>query len=255
MDFEDPEATILVRFPSGDVDIQVNSILLRGRYFKRGRMISQAYWPTPEGPKYYSVEESLWGILKVTGGERVVVHAAGREDVDARMLGPGRPLIVEVKAPRRRPPLSEIEKAANQSPLVGFKVEGVARRRDIAYYKEEVGIKAKIYKALVAVKRDVTEEDIRRLESELTNRVILQRTPRRVLHRRRDVVRRKVVRSVKCLRLTSNVMECLIEAEGGLYIKELVSGDDGRTTPSFSELLSSESVCIELDVVSVVMGP
>ncbi|HDN68368.1 MAG TPA: hypothetical protein ENG23_02140, partial [Methanomicrobia archaeon] len=31
-----------------------------------------------------------------------------------------------------------------------------------------------------------------------------------------------------------------IKCEGGLYIKELVSGDGGRTKPSLSELLGAE---------------
>lgn len=35
---------------------------------------------------------------------------------------------------------------------------------------------------------------------------------------------------------------------GGLYIKELVSGDRGRTRPSFAEVLGREALCIELDV-------
>ncbi|HIP57312.1 MAG TPA: tRNA pseudouridine(54/55) synthase Pus10, partial [Ignisphaera aggregans] len=45
--------------------------------------------------------------------------------------------------------------------------------------------------------------------------------------------------------------EALIKCEGGLYVKELVSGDQGRTTPSFSEVLGTEALCVELDVVYV----
>ncbi|WP_062662884.1 hypothetical protein [Aeropyrum camini] len=68
MDFDNPEATLLVEFPGGGVEIQVNSLLYRGRYWKLGRNISQAYWPTPEGPRYFSVEQALWPMLKLTGG-------------------------------------------------------------------------------------------------------------------------------------------------------------------------------------------
>jgi len=38
---------------------------------------------------------------------------------------------------------------------------------------------------------------------------------------------------------------------GGLYIKELISGDDGRTKPSISEILNTPAECIELDVLEV----
>ena len=34
-----------------------------------------------------------------------------------------------------------------------------------------------------------------------------------------------------------------------IYIKELVSSDSGRTKPSFAEILGTEAICIELDVV------
>lgn len=253
-DFDDPEATLLVHYPSGELEIQVNSLLLAGRYWKRGRMISQAYWPTVGGPKYFSVEEASWGILRLTGGERVVIHAAGREDVDARMLGTGRPLILEVKAPRRRQlPLEELERAANAGGrgVVEFRFEGRARRSDVSLYKEEAAEKRKAYKALIAVERELTEGDVETVEKEFRGRLILQRTPTRVLHRRPDIVRRKRVHSVKCRLYGGGVMECVIVAEGGLYVKELISGDDGRTTPSFSEVLGARAECVELDVVSV----
>lgn len=254
VDFDEPEATLMVEYPGGAVWLQVNSLLLRGRYWKKGRLISQAYWPTPQGPKYYSVEQALWGLLQVTGGERVVLHAAGREDVDARMLGTGRPMIVEVKAPRRRHiPLEKLEEAANQNrDLVEVELEGPARRSDIALYKEESPARrSKAYKALVLSEEPVEPSDLRRIEEELRERVVLQRTPTRVLHRRPDILRRRRVHRVECRQYTSHVFECLVVAEGGLYIKELVSGDEGRTSPSFSSITGKTMRCIELDVIAV----
>ena len=259
VDFEEPEATLLVVFPEGHVDIQVNSLLLAGRYWKLARMISQAYWPSPTGPRYFSVEEAAWGLLRVTGGERVVVHAAGREDVDARMLGTGRPLVVEVKAPRRRHlPLSLLEESANSTGkgVVAFAFERLAKRSDIQLYKEEDARLTKTYRALI-ISRDqpLSSEDILVLETHFTKRRIAQRTPRRVLHRRPDLTRFRTVHEVKCRGLGVYTMECLIRAEGGLYIKELISGDAGRTTPSFASVLSRSLECVELDVVAVEGGP
>ena len=40
--------------------------------------------------------------LDRTEGEDTAFHGAGREDVDARMLGRGRPFIIEVKEPKKR---------------------------------------------------------------------------------------------------------------------------------------------------------
>ena len=42
--------------------------------------------------------------------------------------------------------------------------------------------------------------------------------------------------------------------DGGLYIKELISGDKGRTKPSVSEILGKEAWCEILDVLDVLDG-
>ena len=43
----------------------------------------------------------------------------------------------------------------------------------------------------------------------------------------------------------------LIETHGGLYIKELISGDNGRTRPSLTEILQRPARVSRLDVVQV----
>ena len=172
------------------------------------------------------------------------------------MLGSGRPLIVEVKHPRkRRIELEVLEEEANKGGrgLVKFKFYSLAKRAEVRLYKEEAARVKKTYRALIAVERDVDDSDLEVLEGELKGRVVIQRTPKRVLHRRPDIVRRRTVYRVKCRRVMPRLLDCLIEAEGGLYIKELVSGDDGRTSPSFSEVLGARAECIELDVVWVEM--
>ncbi len=254
VNFENPEATVLVYFPSGKVDIVVNSLLISGRYWKRGRMISQAYWPTPQGPKYYSVEQALWPLLRLTGGERVILHAAGREDVDARMIGTGRPAIIEIKVPRKRNVDFNLARKIilkESNGLIDFEFCSEARRRDISLYKEESKSHKKVYRALVISEDALSLDDLKKLKEEFSGRMILQRTPKRVLHRRPDILRRKKVYGVSCTLIDKNVMECLIVAEGGLYVKELISGDDGRTTPSFSEVLGKGLACVELDVLGV----
>jgi tRNA pseudouridine synthase 10 len=42
-----------------------------------------------------------------------------------------------------------------------------------------------------------------------------------------------------------------IEAESGTYIKELITGDDGNTKPSISEILGFPCTVKELDVIEV----
>ena len=43
----------------------------------------------------------------------------------------------------------------------------------------------------------------------------------------------------------------IIEAEAGTYIKELVSGDGGRTKPSLSDLAGQRIQIRELDVIEI----
>ncbi|MEM1873141.1 MAG: tRNA pseudouridine(54/55) synthase Pus10 [Acidilobaceae archaeon] len=254
-DFKHPDVTLVVKFPEGSIEVQASSLLIKCRYWKKGRMISQAYWPTIGGPRYFSIEEAATGVLATTRGESVVLHASGREDIDARMLGSGRPALVEVKAPKVWSlGLRELENALNSLAMnvIEFSVEGLAESRDvIRIYKEELAVKSKTYRALIAVEGGVSDDELRLLEQKLTGATILQRTPKRVLGRKRDTSRVRRVEKVVCTKVNSAVVECLIKTEGGLYVKELVSGDDNRTTPSFSEALGRNAYCIELDVVEV----
>jgi tRNA pseudouridine synthase 10 len=56
---------------------------------------------------------------------------------------------------------------------------------------------------------------------------------------------------MRAKKLDSNRIELLVRCQGGLYVKELISGDDGRTKPSVSEVLGAGARCLELDVISV----
>jgi tRNA pseudouridine synthase 10 len=257
VDFENPEAMLVIGFPDLSMEVTIASLIIKGRYWKTGRMISQAYWPTIGGARYYSIEQALYSILDVLRAESVVLHASGREDVDARMLGSGRPVLIEVKAPRiRKPDLRLLEKVVNESSkgLILLSLEGFARRSMVKAYKGDIAVRSKVYRVLVVVDGGVGEDTLRLLEL-LNGVTVTQRTPRRVLHRRRDVVRTRKLHQVKCRVVAGPLIECLIRASGGLYVKELISGDNGRTKPSFTEILGRRAECLELDVLHVEEHP
>jgi tRNA pseudouridine synthase 10 len=69
------------------------------------------------------------------------------------------------------------------------------------------------------------------------------------------MVRSRKLYEVKCRPIAGPLVECLIRASGGLYVKELVNGDDGRTKPSFTEVLGRRAECLELDVLHVEEHP
>ncbi|KSW11737.1 hypothetical protein CF15_02670 [Pyrodictium occultum] len=259
-EFDNPDVVVVVDIPSGDVEIRVMPLLLRGRYWKTARRVSQTAWVTRRGKRRYpfSVEDALFILSEAADVDDVILHGSGREDADARMLGLGRPFIVELKAARRRSfSAGFLGDLVNRyaAGLVEVRLESRARRRDVAEIKGEHSRRAKIYKALVVVAREVREEELRGLEEYFTGATIRQRTPRRVRHRRPDVVRERAVFSLQARRLAPTVFEAVIVAEGGLYIKELVSGDGGDTTPSFAEYLGADAYCAELDVLGVLEQP
>ena len=48
--------------------------------------------------------------------------------------------------------------------------------------------------------------------------------------------------------------EIVVHGDGGLYIKELVSGDEDRTNPSLSGRLGVQALVTDLDVLEVCSG-
>jgi|Deesub1362A_J573_1020465.scaffolds.fasta_scaffold00137_40 tRNA pseudouridine synthase 10 len=267
-EFKKPDITVIFSPETLDSELIVRPLYIYGRYKKRVRNIPQTRWICGAckgrgcelcnftGKKYLtSVEELIiTPVLEVCHGKEAFLHGAGREDVDARMLGNGRPFIVEVREPRKRCiDLEELRKRINNG--AGGKIEildlSFADPKHVEWLKE--GRFRKIYRAKVVFDREIDENTLRGALKRLEV-VISQRTPRRVEHRRANLVRKRRVYRAELLHYRGKIAIIKIEAESGLYIKELVSGDEGRTKPSLAELLGVESRVEKLDVVTVEGG-
>jgi len=268
-EYKKPDVVVLVRPFTGEVIFQSNPLYVRGAYKKLVRGIPQSRWfcrscrgegcPKCNGTgKMYSesVEEIIAGpLLEKTGGEDVAFHAAGREDVDARMLGTGRPFIMEVKKPRRRfIDLQSLTELVNKQARGKVEVLNLrsASKDDVRRLKKAEA-SAKIYKVLIDFDRDVSDEELETIKKTLAKAVIHQQTPLRVLHRRADLIREKYIYETQIKRLAPNRAEMKIRCQGGLYIKELISGDEGRTDPSIATIINVEAKPLELDVLKVIM--
>jgi tRNA pseudouridine synthase 10 len=105
---------------------------------------------------------------------------------------------------------------------------------------------------IVEFDRTVSDEELKILEKTFANAVVRQRTPLRVLHGRADLVREKYIYEAKIKRLTPNRVEMRIRCQGGLYIKELITGDEGRTDPCVSGIIKAGAKPMELDVLNVI---
>ncbi len=260
-----PEIIVTFDLESFDYEIRVTPVYLYGRYVKRVRNISQTRWLCRvcggrgcevcnfTGKKYITSVEELISkpAIDAFEAEDAVLHGAGREDVDARMLGNGRPFVLEIVKPRKRyVSLKELERTINEYCKGKIEVRGLkyAKPQDVRKVKEERHVK--VYRVKVVFGKEVEESKLLEALNKLVG-VIRQRTPKRVLHRRADKLRIRKLYGFRLLLHKGKIAVIVFEAEAGLYIKELVSGDDGRTDPSLASLLGDEAIVEKLDVIEV----
>jgi tRNA pseudouridine synthase 10 len=59
------------------------------------------------------------------------------------------------------------------------------------------------------------------------------------------------VKSISWKLLDKKRLKLIIMAESGLYIKELITGDEGRTKPNVTDLLNNKVKKINLDVIKI----
>lgn len=249
VDFTRPDVQLLVDMEADSVEVQRNSIAIYGRYRKLERDIPQTTWDKFDE----SVEELVSPpFLNAFRGTEAVFHGAGREDVDALMLGTGRPFVLEIKNPRRRfADLEELQAQATEH------ADGKVKLADLAFSSYEMVERvkeldaSKTYRATVEFDEPVDAEALEDAVDALEGATIDQRTPHRVDHRRADLVRERQVLEIDAEIEDEYTVVLEIHGEGGLYIKELVHGDGGRTEPSLAGLLDVGATVTALDVVAV----
>ncbi len=168
--------------------------------------------------------------------------------MDARCFG-RREFVLELKRPKNRNlELGRIAKKLNESQ---DKVEVFRINRTEKDRVEEVKTEDsdKSYLAIVELSKKVENLNPEKLK-EIPG-VIDQRTPERVSHRRADKVRNRQVYWLHWEKLGKNKLELTLKTEAGTYVKELISGDEGRTKPSVAEKLNCEASCTRLDVLEI----
>jgi len=266
VDFKKPDVTVLLDPSTGDVEVLVNAIFFYGRYQKFERGIPQTHWPCRAcrgagcekcnytGKQYADSVEELIGrpVIEAFSAENAVLHGAGREDIDARCIGTGRPFILEVVAPKKRTvELSALEAVINVSAngRVSVALSHWSDRAEVETLKSSKAHKK--YRILVEVEGQISAETLANALKTLSGVTIHQRTPERVAHRRADKIRERKVLGIECVGEQDGKFILEVLGEAGLYIKELISGDQGRTIPSLAEILKRPAHVTSLDVVQV----
>jgi tRNA pseudouridine synthase 10 len=245
---KDPDIWVFADLATGAVTIRVEPLFVCGRYRKLVRGISQSRWAAAPT----SVQDIVGDpVCRAAGGKDHSFHGCGREDVDVRCLGQ-RPFALQVVGPKcRRLDWAALAAEINQSGRVEVLGLGPCRRPAVAHLKELHPEKS--YRALVRMASDVDDAALARLAGMVG--LIRQRTPLRVLRRRPDMERNRRLISLGWRRIDGRTIEVEVRTQAGLYVKELVSGDAGRTRPSIAEALGIPAECAELDVICVHLDP
>ena len=268
-EYLNPDLVVLLNPFFEKVGIQINPLFVAGRYRKLLRDIPQSTWYCSNchgrgcdecrgtGRLYPESVESMTSgqLLQTSLGEEEFFHASGREDIDARMLGNGRPFVIEISKPKKRIiDLKRIETQVNDSANGKIEVSGLhfVTKQNVRQLKKGENAQ-KEYALLVEFQRNISEEDLRTIEEKFSAVIIKQQTPLRVVHRRADIVRERYIYKVKVKKLSLKRALLEIRCQGGLYVKELVSGDAGRTNPNVSDLLGNPGKTLKLDVINVIL--
>ena len=117
-DFTNPDVVIIYSFDfdSFKIDLILKSIFIYGKYNKFIRGIPQTHWICKNcegkgckicnftGKRYLTSVEELVSkpFIYEAKASDSKFHGAGREDIDVRMLGKGRPFIIELRNPKVR---------------------------------------------------------------------------------------------------------------------------------------------------------
>ncbi|MAH98738.1 MAG: tRNA pseudouridine(54/55) synthase Pus10 [Euryarchaeota archaeon] len=264
---EKPDVMVLVDGLTLRVDVDVRPVFLYGRYRKISRGIPQTRWPCRAcrgrslgcescegtGLQYPNSVQDLIGepVREALDGEDTSFHGMGREDIDVRCLGSGRPFVLEIKRPTRRDfDLKELISLINNNAEGNVEIENLewCSKKKINEVKQSRSEKTYTIRFRL---QSIDLEDIEGSLLSLSGKLIDQETPKRVSHRRAAKIRRRRIISVSKVSVDGDEVELTLRCEAGTYVKELIHSDEGRTKPSVQGVLGVECEVIWLDVEEI----
>ncbi len=264
VDLKKPDVKAIIDTRFDTVDVEIAPLFVYGRYKKLSREIPQTKWICKKcrgkgcehcdfkGKMYPTSVEEIIGeeLNEMIFGEDYTLHGMGREDIDAKMLGSGRPFVIEISNPLERDvKLEEFKSRVNESDKVNIDELHVTERERVVEIKQ--GQVDKSYRVKVAFEEPIKRAKLKKVVEELRGAKISQRTPNRVSHRRADKVRKRKIKDIEIESMDENTAFINLKCEAGTYVKEFIHGDESRTKPSLSEELGLDCVVEELDVIDV----
>lgn len=272
VDFERPDIRFDVSVGGDALCIfpRPSPLFIGGRYRKLSRQIPACRWKhqscrgrgcprcdytgNVHGPSIQELAEPA--VLRFTRGTETFFHGSGREDVDARMLGDGRPFVIEVRDPHERFfDFQALAAAINQDALGFASVHGLGTTDRESMVQCKASSAEKSYRTTIEFDSDPPADLSERLAS-LSGHSVSQLSPTRVMRRRGEhTLRRKEIIASRFVGRHGGNFVWEVRTSSGTYVKELVSGDDGRTQPSVASVTEVPCRCIALDVVGIHWSP
>ncbi|NLX46991.1 MAG: tRNA pseudouridine(54/55) synthase Pus10 [Euryarchaeota archaeon] len=267
VEFKNPQVVALVDTRFAHVELDVAPLFVYGRYRKLSREIPQTKWPCRvcqgkgcqrcgnTGKMYQtSVQEQIGDvILPYAKGKEHFFHGMGREDIDALMLGTGRPFVLEISSPVIRTlDLDALQGEINErgKGLVEVGHLRSSTREEVRQIKDAAPDKE--YRVQVSIHGKVNKGKVDEVLRTFNRTRIVQRTPVRVSHRRADLKRERYIVYVVLEDIQDERMTLRLRTESGTYVKEFVHGDEGRTEPNLSEMLGVPCTVDSLDVIGII---
>ncbi|MFA6319711.1 MAG: tRNA pseudouridine(54/55) synthase Pus10 [archaeon] len=257
-----PDVYFLIDFKKKLVLIKIRPVYVVGNYCKYSREIAQTeyfcnkcrgagcwYCNNTGHFSGESVEQLITkSFVNHFGAKLLIMHGAGREDLDVLMLGKGRPFVAELVMPKKRiADLKEIELEINSECKGKVSINSLefCDLSKVSAVKD--AFHDKIYTAFIVCK-DKFDLNNLSLNKEIN---VLQYTPSRVEKRRAKLKREKKVTLLNVVRISDNELVLTLKTSHGTYVKEFISSDHNKTNPSISSMLKTNCTCALLDVEEI----
>ncbi|XP_013101337.2 putative tRNA pseudouridine synthase Pus10 [Stomoxys calcitrans] len=236
------------------------TVFVAGRYRKITREMSHTPWVL-NGKRIMedSIEEIIIKSVApyfCNDTTKVIFMSSGREDVDVRCLGKGRPFVLEIpNSVHTTLPVTEayrMECEIDKSLKLSVRNLQMVNREELVHIKSGEEQKKKYYRALCKLRDPATIDLLRKLDLP-EGFEIQQKTPIRVLHRRPLHTRPRTIFKMKAWVHQNDTRLLVLDvvSQAGTYIKELVHGEFGRTTPSVSSIIEQPVDILALDVLAI----
>ncbi|UCD73666.1 MAG: tRNA pseudouridine(54/55) synthase Pus10 [Candidatus Bathyarchaeota archaeon] len=265
VDHRNPEVSIFVDPFKNKFQVRVNPVYLIGRYLKREKGIRQLIWrcktcngigcPNCDG-KGKTLDNSIEEILSesvedMMSCDEIIFRPVGREDVDTIVLGRGRPFILEVRGAKEIPSdLGLLRQLINRLGSGKIEVTELARTtREKAQKFTTRNQTTVFYRITAKLKDEINAENLEELEREFSKVLISQYMHSERSRRRRR--RQKYIYETSTRRLAPNQIELIIKCQGGIRIRDLISGIDFKTEPAMVNILDTDVSEIQIEVLDV----